>query len=553
MQKTDIKTLGLMALVLFWVFDQLFWGKAPGISVPLFTALCLMGGGYLAWRERSGPALTSLMLILPVLIFSLATFIREEPFTRFTAALLGIWGLGVLSLTLLGGKWWRYSLIDYFHNVFTWIGYAIIEPPQLLLAAIRKRPDENPSSEKGNTGGSGNAYARRPALSLVFGLILALPMVVLLAGLLASADPIFSHQLGEVLKLLSIELWPEYFFRLIYISIGAYVLVAAYLHALLSSPAEKVSESGKVGLARFVGSLEAMTVLVCVNLLFAFFVTVQFRYFFGGHENIALDGFTYAEYARRGFGEMLAVAIISLLLLLGLSAIARRDTPTTRILFSGMGVLLVLLVSVILVSAFQRLLLYEQAYGFTRIRTYTHVFMVWLGILLLATAVLESLGRLRYFALAVVLTAIGYSLTLSLINVDGLIVRQNVARTIEGNSDYTGMSPDSTAPLDTAYLVRLSNDATPVLFELYSKGGLPLSIREEVGAILACRFAILRDEFIASPWPSFHLSQELAIRQYNANVDVLLAYPIYQGDRGLWYVRVNEQEKMCTGTLQRED
>ena len=118
-----------------------------------------------------------------------------------------------------------------------------------------------------------------------------------------------------------------------------------------------------------------------VVILFAAFVAIQFQYFFGGQANIHIEGYTYAEYARKGFGELVAVAFFSLLLLLGLGAITRRDTESQRKTFSSLGVGLVGLVLVMLISAFQRLALYESAYGFSRLRAYTHVFMIWLALL----------------------------------------------------------------------------------------------------------------------------------------------------------------------------
>ncbi|MEJ2266384.1 MAG: DUF4173 domain-containing protein, partial [Anaerolineales bacterium] len=192
------------------------------------------------------------------------------------------------------------------------------------------------------------------------------------------------EQLRDFLQFFDIENIAEYIFRLTYILVLAFLLSGVYLHALLQSQDEKLSTGESTWYSSFLNWLAAVTVLVCVDLLFTFFVIIQFRYFFGGRANIALDGFTYAEYARRGFGELLAVAFISFLVFLGLSAITRREQARSRWAFSASGIVLVALVAVILVSAFQRLLLYEAAYGFTRIRTYTHVFMLWLGLLLAA-------------------------------------------------------------------------------------------------------------------------------------------------------------------------
>ena len=48
-----------------------------------------------------------------------------------------------------------------------------------------------------------------------------------------------------------------------------------------------------------------------VNLLFLVFVWIQFVYLFGGQANISAEGYTYAEYARRGFFDAPPAAGIS--------------------------------------------------------------------------------------------------------------------------------------------------------------------------------------------------------------------------------------------------
>jgi hypothetical protein len=156
----------------------------------------------------------------------------------------------------------------------------------------------------------------------------------------------------------------------------------------------------------FLGFTESTIVLGSVVALFAAFVVVQFQYFFGGTTNINMEGYTYAEYARRGFGELVTVAFFALMMLLTLSGVTKRETETQRKIYSGLGIGLVALLLVMLVSAYQRLGLYEAVYGFSRLRTYTHVFLVWIGFLLIATIVLEILRKERMFAFAMLIASL---------------------------------------------------------------------------------------------------------------------------------------------------
>jgi hypothetical protein len=507
MRLRHITRLIITTLLVAWCFDQLFWRKTPGVSFFIMVLIWLGAGLYLTRSERLKPASKSFFLFLPILFFAFMAFQRLEPFTQAVDILLSIACLLLLCVTWLGGRWWQYDLGDYLNNALHFGFDSLISPIPILAAQKRLAAEADSGAPHKPL-----ASRLRPLLSLSLGLLLALPVVTVMAMLLANADPVFNRQLQALLQYVRIEKLAEYLYRLSYILILAYVFAGVLLYTLLSSSKERVSSTGALRLPPFLGWLEAVTVLACVDLLFAFFVAVQFRYFFGGQANIQLDGFTYAEYARRGFGELLAVAFLSLLLFLVLSWITRRAAGHSRRLFSALGIVLVALVAVILVSAFQRLLLYEAAYGFTRQRAYTHIFMVWLGVLLLATALLEGLGRLRYFALASLLVCLGFGLTLNWVNLDAFIVRQNITRSLQRYE------------LDTAYLSSLSDDAVPALFENFHSGELPAFVGQAVEQVLACRIS---QGASTGPhhWQSFNTSQyraNLLLRQYQ---DELKDYP----------------------------
>ena len=553
--------ISLLSLLVAWGFDQLFWQKPLGVSFFIFVVLCLLAGALITRWESLRPAVASLLILPVVLFFAVVTFLRQEPFTQVLSVLLVMGALMVLAITWLGGKWLRYSLSDYFMGFIYLMGSALARPVSILFG--RANPANGagtPVSANGQVkaadspamAGSGIPVAETPALlgeapallrverrprplwGILRGLLLALPVVALLAALLAAADPIFSKQVEQFLKFFRIENLGEYIFRMIYILIGAYLLIGVFLHAIGPSRAEKLIGVEKPWLAPFLGWLEAVIVLGAVDLLFLFFVIIQFRYFFGGQTNIHIDGYTFAEYARRGFCELVAVAVISLILFLGLSAVARRDSGQQRAVFSVLGIGLVALVATILVSAFQRLLLYEAAYGFSRLRTYTHVFMVWVGILLLVTVVVELLGKLRAFALAGVLVLVGFGLSISLINVDGFIVRQNVARAVAGWE------------LDSGYLVGLSDDAAQVLVDEFNTASRSPALHDDIGAVLACRAAVAGQDKRVRPWPAYNWPYANARQLYALYQAQLAAYPVRDGGgQGGLVVKVHGAERSC--------
>jgi hypothetical protein len=484
--KTKPTKLWIFALALGWLFDFLFWEMSPGINFAVFTTACLLAAFYLLLSDGLRPNRVSLILIPFFGFFAAVTFIRAEPMTTFLAYTFTLLTMSLLAVTYLGGRWVQYTLADYVVKFFQLIGSMLVRPIW-FTNDIRKEQSE-----------AGIQLPKRNIWPVVRGIVIALPIIAIFASLLASADAVFSQRLKDLLEWFRLDNLPELIFRLVYILVIGYALIGIILHAGTKSKDEKLVNEGKPIIPPFLGNIEAGIVLGGVVLLFAAFVVIQFQYFFGGQTNINVSGYTYATYARRGFGELVTVAFFSLLMLQVLSATTKRETESQHRLFSGLGVTLVLLLLVILASAFKRLGLYEAAYGFSRLRAYTHVFLVWIGVLLVATIVLEILRKERLFTYAMLLASFGFAISLPILDVDAFIVRQNIQREIHPQADATG--------LDAQYFTDLSDDAVPALVSAYRTPSLPEAVREKLGASLAC---IQHDHEQAErkfDWQSFHFA-----------------------------------------------
>jgi Domain of unknown function (DUF4173) len=491
--KTNPNRFWTIVILLGWALDFLFWKKPIGINFAIYATLCLVTGILVLRLDGLRLSRRSGLLLLPIAFLAAMTFIRLEPMTVFLSISMTLFVMGILALTYLNGEWIRYGLLDYAFGYLRLIGSMIARPLGFAAQNRREAPSLSP-----------NRSAR--IWPVVRGTVIALPVIAIFASLLSSADPIFANRLEDLINVFNIDNLPEYIFRLVYILIIAYALAGAFLHAAKISD-EKIEE--KTWVSALLGFTEAAIVLGSVTVLFIVFVIIQFQYFFGGQANISLEGYTFSEYARKGFGELVIVAFFSLLLLLGLGAITQRETETQRRVFSGFGAGLVALVIVMLVSAYQRLVLYESAYGFSRLRTYTHVFMIWLGLLLVVVVVLEMLRRERAVGLTMVLTALGFIVSLNVLNVDGFIVEQNIQREVRGAASGTSQER---VDLDAQYFLDLSDDAVPPLVSAFRSKSLAESVREKVGAALACiRYTRDLDERDL-PWQSFHFSRFSADR-----------------------------------------
>ena len=450
------------ALLLGFSFDLLFWGKIPGISFFIFVLLSLTFGFFLIKTDHLNPAKASVLLIIPILFLSFMVFIRKEPFTSFLNISLTLFFMAALAMTYLGGQWLSFGLGDYLANFFHFVGGLVSLP---LL--------ENQSKESHQEQSGFKAWLKN-AQPVIRGVLLAIPVLLLFTALFSSADLIFAKRVSSLFANLKLENLPEYLLRGVIILIIAYCFTGIILYAANRSKDLHLLGKEKPILPPFLGFTETTIVLGGVVLLFTAFVLVQFQYFFFGQANITQQGFTYSEYARRGFGELVAVALFSIALIKGLSGISKCDTEKKIKTFTGLTIGLVAMVLIILVSAFQRLYLYESAYGFSRSRAYAHGFIIWLGVLLLAVVIMEIIHHQRAFANIALAVLFGFSVSLNLLNVDKFIVQSNINRSIQGEM------------LDTTYLSTLSTDAIPELVADFSSKSLSPKIHEGLGAALVC-------------------------------------------------------------------
>lgn len=516
------KWFWLAALAAAWFFDFLFWSKGSGISFFIWIAVMLLAGYLLSWSEGKRPHPLSMLLTLLILGFSTVLALRNEPLTRTVSVMLTLAGMLLLTATFLNGHWLWYRIKDYIVEIARVIGVGFSGAVLLLLKGNTPPPVEGAPKRRG--------WSR--AWPIIRGVLIALPIVVIFGLMLASADQIFAEW---VKRLFNIERLPEYLFRLFYILVITGFLVGVYLKAIYPGKATQRPEPNLPWFKPFLGWTEGGIVLGAVNLLFIVFVIIQVRYLFGGAANITETGFTYADYARRGFSELVAVAVLSLGLYLVLGTVTKTGAKGAKVGFTVLSVLLMVNVLVILASSFQRLMLYEDAYGFSRLRTYTHVFIYWLAGLILVTILLELVKCRGRIALALLVAVVGFSATMAIVNIDGFIVQRNVARARAGEE------------LDVVHLTTLSADAVPQLLKQYQEPGLPLEVKDGLGAALACMEKVTNDP-ADLPWQEYNFAQARAVKLLRDNASSWSQFKPYLVNRD-WVIRVNGEEIACSNYM----
>jgi hypothetical protein len=471
-----VKSLAILvaSLLLGVAFDYFFFADFPGVGFPIYVLLMIIAMLSLARYFKKPLNRQIIWLQVPLAFFSLMVFIRSSDFLSLLNALTSLLLLFLIARLSTGDRLKKFSLKSYAATIFLPVEFIrpFFKTMSGLFTGIQNKSD------------------REVTKHVAKGLAITIPMVFILAALLSSGDAVFNK---FVSGFLSFNISDETVTRFVIVAIVTALFTGAYTYILAASQPERAEEPA--GRLRKLGQIEAGILLGSISFLFLLFIILQIAYLFGGQGNISSQGFTYAEYARRGFFELIAVAAISFLTVW----LTERFITTTEkghaLLFKALSGGLVVEVMVIIASAFRRLWLYEEAYGFTELRLYSHIFVVLIAVLfaLLFYKIIRNKSE-STFLFQTLLTAIVFLAVINILNPDATIARLNVDR-------Y-----HKTDKIDVSYLSSLSDDSSPILV-----GALPLkdkALNQDLSRQLLLRLQKREASPGYSRWQSFNLSHD---------------------------------------------
>jgi hypothetical protein len=429
----------------------------------------------LAWRDA--PPLKLLALACATLAFALAahrldaSWVRRAGVLRYAGAL----ALGAL-------------------HAWTATGLAFLD------AMPSTRPMEG-----------GRASGWNGAVAVLRGLAIATPLVLIFGALFMSADAVFAELVANVFRFD----FEQIASHIVLFSIAAW-LSTGYLRGFLTGtelpslgdrpPATE--EHGRLASQRpSLGITEVATALAAIDLLFLVFVIVQFRYLFGGETLVQVTpDLTYADYARRGFFELVFAVVLVVPVLLAADWLLDRRIRRDDVVFRGVAGAQIGLVLAITASALQRLRLYHASYGLTESRFYAMVLLLWVGAVLLWLAATVLRGRRDLFASGALVSGLATIALLFVVNPDAIVARANVARMA---------SADAPIRFDVAYATSLSADAVPVMIDGLT--ALPSDVQCQLARHMLRRWPPDGERSIRSwNWSASHARD--AVREHEARL-----------------------------------
>ncbi len=421
-----------VGLVLGVLGDNLLRETPWGINFALWLLMLAAFVAVLGWRIRSFQG-GGYALLIPILFFAGAFPFRDSLALNLLSVLALLVAFAVILLRAQGGALATAYLVDYV------IG-GILAGLNAGLGGFRLLIGDLPWRQIFKGAGSDRS------LAVTCGVVLSLPLLLVFGALFVAADAVFAAIVKDVF-------WVDLRTLVTHIILTAFFawIVCGYLRGvLLGKELAFTRQSRRQWFS--LGITEIGIALGLLDLLFLSFVLVQFSYFFGGTASVTLTpGLTYSEYARRGFFELVAVSALVLPLLLFAHWVLFKDDGKPERIFRWLAGFQLVMLAVIMASAFQRMRLYQQEYGLTEQRLYPTAFMGWLAVVFAWFALTVLRGKRQYFACGAMVAGFVLIAALHVLNPDAFIVRVNAAHAAAGHK------------FDVNYATRLSADAVPEL------------------------------------------------------------------------------------------
>ena len=196
------------------------------------------------------------------------------------------------------------------------------------------------------------------------GIVIGIPFVLVILLLLSGADMYFSKFLEKLFAHFNIDtIWNNFLVLVIYFIILFSVMINIIKNRNTTSeekPLKKVESS------------IVSTILIMINLVFFLFIFSEISKLTGNFLQLPIQ-YTYAQYAREGFFQLLLVTVINfsiILYFLYRTNIIKENNTIKRLIL-----LLIAFTIILIFNSYYRMYLYMHEFGFTVLRTQVILFL----------------------------------------------------------------------------------------------------------------------------------------------------------------------------------
>ena len=281
---------------------------------------------------------------------------------------------------------------------------------------------------------------------MIVGVLIALPLVAIVLLLLGSADAVFRNVLNSMMVEVDLSDGVSIGFIVVCMFLECYIVTAHLCkHPFQDEVKEKKKWTPVIGIV----------VNGMLSIIYVLFCAIQILYLFGQEMELP-EGYTYAEYAREGFFELLTVGILNFIIVLVTMSLFKNSK-----LLKGILTVMCFCTFIMIASSAVRMIMYIRYYYMT----FTRILVLWtlLVLFLLFAGVIVSIyhEKLNLFHYCTVVVTILY-ITLSFAHPDYIIAKINISALYQNENQNNGFFLGE-GSVDMSYLTRLSADAVPVI------------------------------------------------------------------------------------------
>lgn len=292
-------------------------------------------------------------------------------------------------------------------------------------------------------------------LYVLLGLVITIPLFIIVFALLSSADAVFRVMAENLLSGIGAA---DIFWIILMIG---FMFLASY--GILTFLCRKTIKE-EVNDSRKLEPLIGIPVASIMTALYMVFSVIQIVYLFMGNMQLP-EGYTYAEYAREGFFQLLAVSILNLIMVL----VGLYFFKPSKLL-KGILIVMSICTFIMIASSAMRMIIYIQYYYLTFLRILVLWTLVVLALIFVGVIIYILKENFPLFRYSMVIVT-GLYLCLSFSHPDYLIAKVNLAGMEENRSDFfKGEAYD-----DYYFLSELNADAAPLLVEWIDEQGYDLN------------------------------------------------------------------------------
>jgi hypothetical protein len=469
----------ICALVTSAVGAAILFDAFPGINWTIWVlaaSASLIVARFAAVRKVEAPLL---ILLSWAVVLSIAFALTANDALQVQSVLADAVLLGMAVITLGADRWSELSA-------------------RLLLAVPFLAPLRVAGASALEAAGAPRTVSSSRSRAIIKGSLLAIPLVIVLIALLGNADPVIRWGTDRVAAWLPDWSFPPrlvFFIFLLTLTLGANTLGVRQLVA-------KLPQFPTLTARPTIGVTEQRMVLWSAIVVLWLFVALQASYLIHPPPASIGTGITFADFARRGFGELsVATTLVSAIIIILEYARSAQATERDVTMLRRLELALIVALELVLLSAFRRVLLYEEAYGFTQDRVVAQAFMMAMALALGALAWEIWRGKISVsFGRRVAVIALASFTVLAFWNHEAWIVNKNIDRGRD------------TGKFDAHYAtVMMSRDGIPTLVR--RRAEIPKAQRDTVEADLACdRLPAPRRWF---EWNRSISEVDKALRSYN--------------------------------------